>query len=388
MNEDEATTGAGELFDIDYAGDMPPEILEAYLTLIEWFFGAMGADDWPDAGISFDGGLDSGWTNDDLSFVPGSNRTHDYSRIITNLQELYYFGARPISESHFMTDNSLTIRRTYRLPLDAPEVIRLDGFTSGDMSFTFDNITRISDNGITQKHHSIIVELRTDTSDALEIRSLMHNFIMYEYEGYEGILYLVEDSLATNPIEYEWERFYIEETHIYENLPFGDVENFATFFIRDGIGFAISDIEWLPLFDPLAAQSHGTDLLYNAVVTYTGWYSRLTTPGFITQASYEGDMFNFQHFPSVLYEVSFVARSHRHEYSEINIYADETPKEAAISISPAVIWLLIAIFLVLAIIIAAKLRWLKLGGLASLFRRDSNEQEHYFEENDEDKYKW
>jgi len=236
-----------------------------------------------------------------------------YTRIITNIEELHYFGAVHVSETHRVSESYYTITRILRLPFDAPEVIRLDGFVMDDMHFEFTSMERVSNTGVTEKFHSIPIEIITYTSDTNAIRDAMPSFVEYEIDGYVGILTMVDSSIITAPKPAQWERHYIYHTIQYNNIVFGDTDSFAVFFNVDGIVFSVYDIEWLPIegindhaepgFNPIASE-----MLFNAIVTYRGWYSVATIPGFTTTATYEGLLFNFDHFPSVLYEISFSAQ--------------------------------------------------------------------------------
>ncbi|MCL2621062.1 MAG: hypothetical protein FWD97_09045 [Defluviitaleaceae bacterium] len=265
-----------------------------------------------------------------------SNEPHDYaarlypsnySRVITNIEELYYFGATAVSEKHKITDGSFIITRTIRLPFNAPEVIRLGGFEMDGMTFEFLYLRQLDSDGATIRHHEIIVEAISYTSDLSEILPLFAPFHELNLEGYTGILELVEGSLATMPAPMEWERFYIEYTRTYPSRSFGDTNGFEVYFIRDGIAFTISNIDWQPISGFLYEATGETadvgvdmnDAIFNAIVTYQGWYSVATIPRFTTQAIYRGELFNFQHFPSVLYEVQFIARLER----DVTIFDDE-----------------------------------------------------------------
>lgn len=239
-----------------------------------------------------------------------------YQRVITNIEELYYFGAFAIGERHFQTDDRFIIYRTYRLPFDAPSVIRLDSFELSGLYFEAQDITKLAGDGITSITHSILVEHISPTSALNSILPMFSRAISWEYNGYMGVLELDESSIEIIPAQSQWERFYFFETRIYPNVSFGDVSSFAVSFTQNvfseqnqqslPVVFSIYDIDWQPVQDFLNIES-ANDALHNAIVTYRGWYSLMDIPYFTTRATYTGELLNFDYFPSILYEVQFVA---------------------------------------------------------------------------------
>jgi hypothetical protein len=315
-----------------------------------------------------------------------------HTRVITNLEELYYFGGRAIIERHFQTEilgeQRFIITRTLTLPIDAPEIIRLDGFVLSDgMVFEFYNLRRLEGYGVLRHYYTINVELETPTSDIQYINSRLRPFIagFTNSEGHQGNLFLNEESIATIPLNAEFERVYLERTVIYENVAFGDISRLAISFIEDGIGFRAINVEWQPLYTQGTANLSYDELLYNVIVTYQGWYSYMTIPAFRTIAVYSGYLYDFEHFPSAMYEVSFMSVSmladEREElYGYGQIPAPAPPSAQGINIVPLIIT--VVIILVLGAGIAFAFKKGLFDKLLKRFRQKGDDEED-FEEDDE-----
>jgi len=320
-----------------------------------------------------------------------------YTRVVTNIEELYEFGATAIRETHGVSENYYHIIRTFRLPFDAPDVIRTEGFDMDGMTFEFSSIRPIGNHGITQMHYSLTVNIETPTSDINAILAAAPEFIHYQTEGYEGMLQLDAESLLTLSQDLEWERFYQTRDVVYEAVPFGDTSSFAVFFEEDSIAFSVYEIDW----QSTGVASPGGSLLFDAFVTYRGWYSTSTTPGFITRATYEGIMFNFEHFPSALYEITFAARieaanveeiipqptlpgvieAHDQEQHEQDVYAStqdttqQAPPEQTTSGWPFHILIPAVLFFIVVGIGYLMYKGGLFGKLFSLFKKNKDEDE-------------
>jgi len=298
-------------------GELDAESLEALLDLLGFFASLFsenedGFDNFWGLGLDFANQLDLGsalggsWN---IGTTPQFTQNDEYARIITNIQEMYYFGVVALSESHRITEDYYFITRIVRLPFNAPEVIRLDGFELDGFVFDFVSLDAVGDNGITRKEHETTIYIQTGSSDINQIMSELPWSIQYQTDdGYIGLLHLIEDSIVTVPAESEWVRSYLYHTITYENVLFGDTDSFTTFFARSGIAFSLYDIDWQLVHEGLEDDTDLSYALFNAVVTYRGWYSTTTIPYFTTYATFQGTLQNFEHFPSALYEINFAAR--------------------------------------------------------------------------------
>jgi hypothetical protein len=121
-------------------------------------------------------------------------------------------------------------------------------------------------------------------------------------------------------------------------------------------------------------------LRYDALVTYTGWYSRLTIPGFSTRVRYEGELVNFTHYPSILYEVTFMA----YGPGWYGAFQDEAYYEEGYAAADGqgftvsfglIAFVIVAIMAFILFMVARKRGWF---GLSSLFKKDKDEQEEDF----------
>jgi len=366
--------------------DMAIEDLEVLLGLINFFVSLM-AD-----GVDFSNtwGFDSTWSLGHSSYRPSRPATPSYySRRITNIEEMHRYGVTNIRETHRLTEDYYFITRIVRLPFNAPQVIRLNGFTLDGLSFEFVSLAPVGEDGITFMNYTTIVELQTYSSDMSQAISEFPRLIHHATdEGYIGIMHLEDDSITIAPAASEWVRTYLHHVAVYNNIPFGDTSNFATFFIENGIAFSVHEIDWQVFGEP---ETYGVEtILTNPVVTYRGWYSTATIPYFTAQATYHGVLQNFEHFPSALYEVHFAASlaGVRHttgtvlpglEHVEVSSQQEASEVRDEANITGAVVIFIVLAFLALLFAILNKL-----GIFKKFFGKKEIDEDDYGDIEDED----
>lgn len=231
--------------------------------------------------------------------------SEDYVYITTNLEQLTLMGVEPVNETLNKLPDRIVVVRTFKLPFDYPDIIPTDNFVIDGITFTLDSIEKVDTDQTQRKYHHTQVEIETSTSDINEILSKLEHTILFDNGEYVGELHLQRNTIQTNPRPSVSERRTVTDTRTYNNIAFGDIAGIARSFNRNGVVMSLVDINWKP--NTSGVNSSMVSTTYNAIAHYEGTYYRNVIPGFITTATYSGEIVNFDLDTEIIYEVSFVS---------------------------------------------------------------------------------
>jgi len=183
------------------------------------------------------------------------------------------------------------IEKTYILangqsPVDIPrDDIERDGWV-----FTLTDITERRTSATDTRSHTETVEIETDGNDLNEIVALLLPAMDYHSEdGYSGVLTLELASVSCEPAGYRNSRYTVTATREYPHLSNPDTSLIPKSITDNGRDMVLESVSW-------QAQSYiNVDYVdipesYCAVATYTVNATRRVVTGYITTASYSGEV--------------------------------------------------------------------------------------------------
>ena len=176
-----------------------------------------------------------------------------------------------------------------------------------------------------------VVTVETETNDLADILRQLAPTMEYSKDGFSGTLTLDHTSLQTEAKGYTTKYYTITDTKQFPGLSRNDPSYVPATTVKNGSTLTLSDISWTVTGTGLA-----DDILvptsYTATATYTTTGSQKVATGFVTTASYTGEV-TAAGIRSVVYTVTYLG----------------TPIEAPASFNP--VWLTVpgAILLLLAL---------------------------------------
>lgn len=202
-------------------------------------------------------------------------------------------------------DGRQLIIKTYTLsPQDDPSALiqqpfDLEGFHYEHMETVKEDLT-FQD----ARQHTETVTLETSTDDLAAILAELSPSMEYAKDGYTGVLMLDHTTLKTEASGYTTKTYTISDTRQYTDLDRNDPSYVPATVMKNGATLSLSNITW----NTTGTGIYGDTLLptsYTAIATYTTSGSRKVATGYVTTASYTGEI-TAEGVQSVRYTVTYL----------------------------------------------------------------------------------
>ena len=154
------------------------------------------------------------------------------------------------------------------------------------------------------KQHTEVVTLETSTKNLSDILAQLPATREYAQDGYSGVLILDHATLKTEAAGYTSQRYTISDTRQYTDLDRNDPSYVPATVVKNGTTLTLADISW----SITGTGLYGDTLLptsYTATATYTATGSRKVATGYMTTASYTGEI-TAEGVRSIRYTVTYL----------------------------------------------------------------------------------
>lgn len=202
-------------------------------------------------------------------------------------------------------DGRQLIIKTYTLPPDADpgelieEPFELEGYTYHHLE-TVKEEQAFKD----AKVQTEVVTLETNTNDLAKILEQLAPTMEYSKDGFSGMLTLDHTTIQTEAAGYTTKYYTITDTKQFPGLSRNDPSCVPTTTMKNGSTLTLSDISWTVTGTGLADDTL-VPTSYTATATYTATGSRSVATGYVTTASYTGEV-TAEGIRSITYTVTYL----------------------------------------------------------------------------------
>lgn len=202
-------------------------------------------------------------------------------------------------------DGRQLIIKTYTLPPDADpgelieEPFELEGYTYHHLE-TVKEEQAFKD----AKAQTEVVTLETNTNDLAKILEQLAPTMEYSKDGFSGMLTLDHTTIQTEAAGYTTKYYTITDTKQFPGLSRNDPSCVPTTTMKNGSTLTLSDISWTVTGTGLADDTL-VPTSYTATATYTATGSRSAATGYVTTASYTGEV-TAEGIRSITYTVTYL----------------------------------------------------------------------------------
>jgi len=202
-------------------------------------------------------------------------------------------------------DGRQLIIKTYTLPPDADpselieEPFELEGYTYHHLE-TVKEEQAFKDS----KVQTEVVTLETNTNDLAKILEQLVPAMEYSKDGFSGMLTLDHTTIQTEAAGYTTKYYTITDTKQFPGLSRNDPSYVPTTTVKNGSTLKLSDISWTVTGTGLADDTL-VPTSYTATATYTATGSRSVATGYVTTASYTGEV-TAEGIRSITYTVTYL----------------------------------------------------------------------------------
>lgn len=202
------------------------------------------------------------------------------------------------------------------------------------------------------KEVSQSVAVTTDSAEKEELLSSLAPSILYDENGFTGMLTLEVDSISSEVTEQENYSYVLKDTKEFTGLQRNDPYYIPKSSEKNGVTLELKDIQWTPMAS--AAENSDVPSMYNATAVYSGtaWGSKASE--YLVTAKYSGEVSKATE-GEVLYSIVY----------------EEVPEIMEVSSFPWDKVLLISAVLLLMAGLAAGTVWLL---KSDLFRKQKKDQ--------------
>lgn len=187
-------------------------------------------------------------------------------------------------------DGRQLIVKTYSLPPDAdPSELVEEPFEVEGYAYRYLETVKEERLFEDSKFQTETVTLETDTNDLAAILEQLAPTVEYSKDGYSGTLTLDHTSLQTEAAGYTTKYYTITDTKQFTGLDRNDPSYVPTTTVKNGSTLKLNDISWTVTGAGLADDTL-VPTSYTATATYTATGSRSVATGYVTVASYTGEV--------------------------------------------------------------------------------------------------
>lgn len=202
-------------------------------------------------------------------------------------------------------DGKQLIIKTYTLPPDADpselieEPFELEGYT-------YHHLSTVKEEQAfkTSKVQTEVITLETETDDLAKILEQLEPTMEYSKNGFSGTLTLDHTTIQTEAAGYTTKYYTITDTKQFPGLSRNDPSCVPSTTVKNGSTLTLSDISWTVTGTGLADDTL-IPTSYTATATYTATGSRSVATGYVTTASYTGEVIA-EGIQSIAYTVTYL----------------------------------------------------------------------------------
>lgn len=195
--------------------------------------------------------------------------------------------------------------RTYTLaPGEDPASLIEAPFERECFLYTFSDVAKQENHAVQQQFHTETVTVETAGKDLRTILAELPPTMEYKEDGWTGALVLDHTTLQTQAAGYASKSQTLTETKTIGPVDRNDMSYVPATTVKDGRTLNLVNVEW---------QVIGTDMVgdvlapssYQAVATYTGQNRYSVATGYVTTASYMGEV-SREEVESVTYRLTYL----------------------------------------------------------------------------------
>lgn len=202
-------------------------------------------------------------------------------------------------------DGQQLIIKTYTLsPEENPAGLIQPPFDLDGFHYEHMETTKEDQHFRDSKQHTEVVTLETSTKNLSDILAKLPATREYAQDGYSGVLILDHATLKTEAAGYASQQYTISDTRQYTDLDRNDPSYVPATVVKNGTTLTLADISW----STTGTGLYGDTLFptsYTATATYTATGSRKVATGYMTTASYTGEI-TAEGVRSIRYTVTYL----------------------------------------------------------------------------------
>lgn len=211
----------------------------------------------------------------------------------------------PDSEVCENRDGRQLIVKTFSLSLtDDPDLLIEEPFEREGYRYSYISIVKDEQTYERRKIHTETVTIETDSKDLAEILKILSAAQSYDDGEYSGVLALDHTTLQTEASGYSARYYTVTDTKIYDGFDRNDPSFIPGTTVKDGLTLTLQNIEWSVQGMALSGDSV-VPTRYTAVARYSAGASYWAADGYITTASYSGEIVS-RGIDAVVYTVTYV----------------------------------------------------------------------------------
>ena len=204
-------------------------------------------------------------------------------------------------------NGSQQLIKTYTLPPGSdPQALIEEPFHLEGYVYTFADIVKAENHVSDKDSHMETVTLETSTKELSDILAQLASTMEYDDGAYAGTLSLDHTSIRTEASGYTTRSRTISATKTIGPVDRNDMSYVPATTVKDGVTLSLSGVDW---------QIIGTDVVgdslapttYQAVASYSGKTYYQAATGYVTTASYVGDITR-DGVESVTYQVTYLGK--------------------------------------------------------------------------------
>jgi hypothetical protein len=204
-------------------------------------------------------------------------------------------------------DGRQLVIKLYSLPAsEDPGVLIEEPFERDGFLYAFESITKEEKPYAESKTHSETVTVETATGDLAVVLGALAPAMPYDDGTYSGALALDHTSIKTDAAGYTTKNYTVSETKTIEGLDRNDPGYVPKSTIKNGRTLMLSNVEWSVSGTGLA-DSALIPSTYTAVATYTAGASAKYATGYVTTATYSGEVVS-EGIDSISYTVTYAGK--------------------------------------------------------------------------------
>lgn len=195
--------------------------------------------------------------------------------------------------------------RTYTLALDEdPAALIEEPFEREGFLYTFSDVAKQENRAVQRRFHTETVTVKTSGRDLRTILVELPPTMEYEEDGWSGTLALDHTTLQTQAEGYTSKSQTLTETKTIGPVERNDMSHVPETTVKNGVTLDLAHVEW----QTVATEAVDGALIpsaYQAVATYTGQNRYSVATGYVTTASYTGEV-SREEIESVTYRLTYL----------------------------------------------------------------------------------
>jgi hypothetical protein len=204
-------------------------------------------------------------------------------------------------------DGRQLVVKLYSLPAsEDPGLLTEEPFERNGYMYAFESITKEEKPYAESKMQSETITVPTASSNLADVLGALAPTMPYDDGTYSGILALDHTSVKTEAAGYATKNYTISETKTIEGLDRNDPGYVPKSTIKNGRTLTLSNVEWSVSGTGLADGAL-IPSTYTAVATYTAGASARYATGYVTTATYTGEIVS-EGIDSISYTVTYAGK--------------------------------------------------------------------------------